>query len=383
MSIRYIISFVVVCLFACCLVACKDNTVSGTTEVIFIDEKRHIKDFNFDELSNSYAFVKLETNQENIIGEVFRLEEIWSKIFIFDKNISKGLFIFESNGKYISKIISNTFINKDVKIGTIEEFFVKDDSVYLIENFKDRILIFDNTGKYARQYSLNGLPLTSLALLDEECWIYNFYAPSHLGNYKLFKGKLNNSQDFSGVVPFNPKFGENDLIIAYPLFYSSIKHGLFFHEFLNDTIFSIKDGVFKPHFYVKFSNGIPEDFLYSKETAPKINIIQQNGFAYLGDQIIDLHDCIFFKYLINDRILYAIYDKKSKSIITNFATSLSNQLGCYIPMSFFKGEADSSIISVVDLQYREYFNSVKNKELKGIIGNSKDFDNPILIKISL
>jgi hypothetical protein len=364
-------------------VACKDNTVSGTTEVIFIDEKRHIKDFNFDELSNSYAFVKLETNQENIIGEVFRLEEIGSKIFVFDKNISKGLFIFDSNGKYISKILTNSFINKDVKIGTIEEFFVKDDSVYLIENFKDRILIFDNTGKYARQYSLNGLPLTSLALLDEDCWIYNFYAPSHLGNFKLFKGNLNKLDDFVGVVPFDAKFEQNDLIIAYPLFYSSIKHGLFFHEFLNDTIFSIKDGVFKPHFYVKFSNGIPADFLYSKEAIPKINIIQQNGFTFLGDQIIDLHKIILFKYLINDRILYAIYDKEDKSIIANFATAVSSQLGCYIPMSFFKGESDSSIISVVDLQYREYFNAVKNKEFKGIIDNSKDFDNPILIKISL
>jgi hypothetical protein len=96
-----------------------------------------------------------------------------------------------------------------------------------------------------------------------------------------------------------------------------------------------------------------------------------------------LHKIILFKYLINDRILYAIYDKEDKSIIANFATAVSSQLGCYIPMSFFKGESDSSIISVVDLQYREYFNAVKNKEFKGIIDNSKDFDNPILIKISL
>ena len=68
-------------------------------------EKIHFTKNNIS-LSDSFDidFVKLETNDECLIGAISNIEVFDNRIFILDRRFTESLYVFDMNGKFISKI---------------------------------------------------------------------------------------------------------------------------------------------------------------------------------------------------------------------------------------------------------------------------------------
>ena len=87
--------FVLLCFFSGC---CKPDHMG--LEIITINPKKINKKTNI----TIESVLQLETSDTILIGDITTLEYYKDKYYIFDKNISKTLFLFDSSGKFLNKI---------------------------------------------------------------------------------------------------------------------------------------------------------------------------------------------------------------------------------------------------------------------------------------
>lgn len=62
------------------------------------------KDYSYDELMDSVSFVKLETTDDNLVGEINDLFFVDDLIIVVDRRISKSIAVYDKTGKFLYKI---------------------------------------------------------------------------------------------------------------------------------------------------------------------------------------------------------------------------------------------------------------------------------------
>src|ERR1035437_1558587 len=95
--------FCVVIVFSCVNNRAEKWNVTNTLVEIDIDSIISNKPIYFSELFSSYHLIQLEASEDCMFSVIDNLKLINDTIYIFDRFITKSVFIFSKTGKFITK----------------------------------------------------------------------------------------------------------------------------------------------------------------------------------------------------------------------------------------------------------------------------------------
>ncbi|OEK06342.1 6-bladed beta-propeller [Roseivirga misakiensis] len=163
-------------LILCWITSCEDGANIGIEEVengsmlISIDAGwfEPPKDFlgQYD-----VQYIPLETNSQALIGTIDELKVVDDLVFVLDKNVSKALFIYRSDGSFINKIAASG--QGPEELNRINDFTInREEKEILISDLgKRRLYVFNFEGDLLR-VERNDLWYTSLEWISNDLFLY-------------------------------------------------------------------------------------------------------------------------------------------------------------------------------------------------------------------
>jgi len=336
----------------------------------------------------------LETRPECLISEVSQLEVADSLFFILDRKI-ETVFVFNSNGKFVSKIGNKgkgpgEYIRPSKFIVNKRKSLIK-----IYDSSQCKIITFDFNGKLIREIKTN-MYLSSFGEFENGYWGYCSNIPNEI---------IKNKRDFLKFVILdadgNTKkkiYGErtkDKMLLSNSYITTAWNDTVSFVEPYSNTIYQLSDEIIRPHVKI-----VADEYFISKDYLDKC----QNMTPPLNLNSIKLLEYVtknyffcFTGYFENEKYIYLftpykatsiLYNKKEKKVFefsqlfdnTNWNTFLipigidgNNLFSSISPSQFSQLISDkTSNISI------ERINS-----LKYILENTKQTDNPFIIKYEI
>lgn len=155
--LKCIFLFSGIVLLSCCSIKSPNRTEIVELKLPFYDNDEHI--LNMSEFVDSIRYIHLETNPDNIIGEVGKVMCLDDKIIIVDDMFTHAVFFFDMQGKYLNKIAHR---------GSGPDEYVKIKSVSIDEKGK-RVFILDTNQQRIVVYAFDGQYISSVKV-DFSCF---------------------------------------------------------------------------------------------------------------------------------------------------------------------------------------------------------------------
>lgn len=134
------------------LISCQSTNEKLEAEYI-IDFSNEIKKGESQDFFINNKYIKLETNEESLIGSVTKLHISNDRIYVMDQVRTRGLFIFDKNGKFDFKI--TRIGNGPSEYMIISDFFVDEQTktITLLANGR-KIIQFDYNGNFILEHNI-------------------------------------------------------------------------------------------------------------------------------------------------------------------------------------------------------------------------------------
>ena len=189
-------------LFAFIVVSCarKDNSVAGNNDIktIKIDVDGCEKDMDISDMFDTSFFriIPLETTPESLIGgEVCQVFYRNDRLYVVEK-MAKGLFVFDDNGKFLSKIQS--YGQGPEEYIEITAVSITADRIIVFDQFSRKVLIYDLDCNYISQFSVNrNLPALDIFAIEDRVYyvskmeeVRNGHGPYRLSSTNMKGGDL-------------------------------------------------------------------------------------------------------------------------------------------------------------------------------------------------
>ena len=312
-------------------------------------------------------YLKLETSDECLIEGIYKVLVHDSLMYILTTPGKGNLFIFNNQGRFISKFSKGE--------GPEEIIYPTDIAI----NDKNQSLMVLDTYRTIKEFSLNGKflrktifekPYFSLESVGDEILLFD---PNSQAKSEYYLHTLSADKDFLKK-PFKGTF------FALPNFFTKIspEKVLVSHMF-SDTIYTFeKSNQLRPYLYLDFHgknantssvfNEVHSLGEYSKMANERDLISGPSNFSVLGD----------------DKFFFTLKGKKNLfATSTGDKVTLHKQLFQDLPNIYgSSGRTDKEVIFVTDMPWlMEYFQennpqSVNIKQLKQLCTNEDD--NPVL-----
>lgn len=190
----------------------------------------------YSEVFDYVHFIKLETNTNCLIGNIDAILYHKNVFYIFDKLISKSVFIFNDEGKYLGRVGN---------LGNGPGEYISPEFITL-NLYTDEILIYDNTKKIILFYDLMGNYINSIKLknrinafsvLEKDLFVvyYNYFGKEHIDELPTYNLQIINSNgkvileafdrtqsNIPNTTSINNFFHFNDELLFHPSFDSRI-----------------------------------------------------------------------------------------------------------------------------------------------------------------
>src|SRR5690606_27660670 len=196
-------------------------------------------------LVEDYKYISLETTPESIISKIDKVLYQSGKFYILDAQV-QALFIFDKEGKFISKIERSGH-------GPGEYIYLMDfdidslGNIYLLDLNRKAILKYDQNGKFEKKHQLSHY-LANIAIMDPSTILtYQNVALSSEVSHKLTVFK--NGELVNSFLPI-PKHNRITLLKPFSLTHSGNK--VLFNADLSDTIFSVSSHVLEARYFLDF-----------------------------------------------------------------------------------------------------------------------------------
>jgi len=278
------------------LICCAEKPQTDSDMIVFKQDQIETIDkipFDADEFIDSCIFVKLETTDISLIGDITQLATFEGDFYIYDQK-TKKIKVFDQAGKFLRDI---------GKLGQGPQEYLSI-SAFVI-NPKDRkIAIFDPAKKNVLEYSLDGSYLRSVSLPDQECAFFKktVYAGDYIYCYMTINYVYNNayvvlsSEDYAVKDRFYSYLIHPDDYMAFnwathPFIFFDEK--LHYASLFSDTIFAYENGTKRPYLFVETGKpNIPLSYLKNRklENDPSkafrevfLDKSYSSGFTELGE----------------------------------------------------------------------------------------------------
>ena len=327
--------------------SCTENSILKEYDNKNVIHISQISDIMYSKYSDYYEdlkFIHLETKEDCLIGRIDKLLAHNGFFFILDQVESKGVFVFDDKGKFITKIGG---------IGRGPGEFAEPNDIaidkkrneFLVWSNDDRKLLFydlDNF-KYLRSITLP-IYAKTIAVLDNKT--YALYAD--LGN-----DNLNRSMDHNLYL-----VTEEGVIVNKGLPIQEKNYGQggfhFFNEFnnrlqispaYNNTIHSVTRDSLISKYEFDFANfSIPEE-LFLQEKYKFLRELKTSDYAYLRNYF-ELSNYLLFSFVRKGLIYNGYFSKETGKIMySNFPV---NDIKNIISGSIIATYDDNHIISYYD-----------------------------------
>ncbi len=285
--------------------------------------------------------VRLALTDRSQLSYIEQVEIANDKIFIYNNNVdgNSGVLAFDLSGNFLFNV--GRLGSGPGEYISVSSFFIEGDNICLYDDSVGALLRYDMDGNFIRSDRINAnvvslypasgkyiarqnyqgeyVETPSLVILDDKLNVLSGTSNRHLS---------------SGVKMYDycTAFGDDVL----------------YWEFLNDTIFTVKESEILPRYYVDFGEkAIPAEHRVGKNTGEISEYVYSSGLTFaMGVRHVqeDASDIRFvFSY---DGIYYATYNKSSGSASV---FKLHDSVGQYRFQYFMKYHDGQIILVATDL----------------------------------
>ncbi len=163
------------------------KTIPHCKNIRTVDFNPQKLNFSDDTLIKDIKYIKLESSTDCIIGDIDRIIYKDSKFYIFDRMITKSIFVFRYDGKYLFKISKygrgpseyNMPLNFDID---------KNGNIY-IGDIQKQIFKYDSLGNYKTKYRTNYYFEEFCLINKEKLLVRNPYKSKIIANSAILRLK--------------------------------------------------------------------------------------------------------------------------------------------------------------------------------------------------
>ncbi len=167
--------------------SCKSDVFyNSDVETIEVDF-RDLKSVSCDEIIDSIRFVKLETTEKSLIGNIDNIFFVDSTIVVFDEFVTNSANLFDLNGKF-KKRLSNKG-NGPKEYLKISDLFIDKNRIGIKDNLKSRILFYDCDGNYLETVKTPYV-FGDIRTIDEDKYILHLDGVNNTGGKEYDKSSF-------------------------------------------------------------------------------------------------------------------------------------------------------------------------------------------------
>jgi len=352
------------------------------------------------DIVNSLQYIKLETTDECLIGEIWKIYSIKDKLIIFDRQISKSIYFFNQDG---------TFINKISRIGQGPREYVsisdiaingEDEEIIIWDIRTQKLLIYNFDGTFVNNIEFPYYGRSIAYIGDNLLAMYCDYSL----NKPLLKDKTS-----PNLVIFNLKTGEtkNDLFFDSDISTQGItiinnnlslfKGQVLLIPTLSNSIYSISKSGKEEKYYLDYGMDFQKKIADYIENLPNVSIddiqsAQEKSNLPFIQKLLSSNSIIYLEYLHGRTYYYGFYYPESKTYL-----EVSAVLQEKSPIVLVKNDIDNTkqflpyaadaennfyyILQPFDLL--EKFKDSENADIQNLIKNSLPDDNPIIVRAAM
>ncbi len=249
------------------------------------------------EIIEDISFVPLETNRISILGDIDKIIYHNYHFYILDRFKQKAIFVFDKNGKFLNKI--GVLGNGPGEFNDPADFIINNSSIIeVLDRFHKKKIYFDLNGKYLNEKKIN-IYASKLHQVKTDEYVYYHYKPEH-NNSQFHLTLINENEGY--LKEYLPK---NDAFLYASDFqnFSSSEKNLYFFKSFDNYIYKISNGKFEPAFFLDFQSQFikQSDFKNAKDTYEKINVLNSIPVITGINNLIFLHNHLFFVYFFNKK----------------------------------------------------------------------------------
>lgn len=291
------------------LIGCKskeenDNTNVKTFNVYFNKEASEQQNLEQFAIADSVSYVKLQTVEDKLIGEISDIRYCKGHYYIFD-GVSRSIFIFRENGDLVNRIHKKGQ-GPDEYI-SMSDFDVnpKTGFIHILDITQRKMLIYNLYGHLENSFEVKDVIRDFSVFPNGE---YIFYEPLHnKGDHRRGLWRANSDGSFKEqLVEIDKDFRYGPL---YPRYLCKINEnmvGLMGGED-KDNIYHITDSSFETKFHIQVDVEIPESL---KGTEEPIIYESYPGRIYLKPLYWETERFLFFVVTNVEGVQIVFYDKK-------------------------------------------------------------------------
>ena len=350
-TVMVIVLLSIVCFFFSCEI--KDHQEIGK---IMIDPHAKNTEVNI----TVKSIVQLETSDSSLIGHINTVKYYKNRFYIFDQNISKTLFVFDSTGKFINKTRLGHGPGEIIEPWNfcIDE---ASNTILLWDQMPFNLNVYDLNLSFIKSINCPSIAIRSLSCLGDGSFLIlsQMFPVSH-GKImeKVAYDYFVYSRDFQSVINkihiTDPR--TSNVTMDNPICKSK---QVFFIAPMDNNIYRLtKDYNPKPFYkfdlgkYQVTDNDLNKGTEYYRSEMKKGNKICSLGNLFLNDNYITV------SYSYRDKTEFCIYNRKSRKVINSGDPTLIKQL----PRCEIKGLlGDSTFIGVVEANdYNQFLKDGQN-----------------------
>ncbi len=325
---------------------------------------------------NVDRLIRLETNEECLIGDIADVQCVGDDIYILDFRYAKSVFHFDRSGKFIKKISSVGNGPEEYVLPISFAIDSDNDKIYLIDGATGNILTYNlSTFEFIQKRSISGI---SLFYHKESFYLYDpmsevidskpqpFYVHSY-DTSLVYKGSC---------VPLEFETG---YVMGPKRRFSVYEDRLRFIPPFSNQVIEIDNHTSTPIYTFEFAQGEipPLDFLTARKDNLPSELMKGNFVNYFNFTESSLS--LFVPYSTNQETFVGIYDK-SKGTSQSFTLSDKNSwISAFSPIASINDQV--VFCSFGDEIY--CYSNLCPESLQQIINERSEGDNPIIMIASI
>lgn len=346
---------------------------------------------SLDQISDDVFYVQLETNNESEFGDISKIEVTDSNIFIFDKKYTKGVLVFDINGKFINRIGRSGSGPDELRIPKGFCFNDLNNEIEIFDYELKKIFFYNLNGEVVRKKNMfldliDFFPVDKVTTLVYQARSKSYLNPNN-GIYELCF--LNEDFEIKNEYLYVDKFlMESGMTFTPNRNFHKFNNQAFFHYWYSDTLYSIQDESLMPRYVFKPKIKTLQN-RYSFTSDKIIQEITNGNYTYNINNINIVGDILIFSFLVqggesysciyslsnNDNIIARQFNSdevSSLQISAPIFCTKTHFISVIYPEEESNGFTEKIIENPSRKTYGQYFDTKKLKE------NITKYDNPII-----
>ncbi len=249
----------------------------------------------YSDVFKNATLIQLDTTTEALYGEISSFKIVRDTIYIFDRQISKSLYIFSLNGSFIRKI-SRIGRGPGEYIHPVD-FDIRESNgeILILDWTSKKLLTYDKKGNFKTDIKLHGR-FTSFSVFEDKVYCLNSF-PLKLEDQMLQCYSLSGKHNFSALKAKSVPVDK--LIFRYGSNFYKNNDQIRFIVSEKNIVYSFKNDTISPFLSLNFSKDLLKDY----KILPSLYAYSENNsFA-------------FFKTIKNYMPYDILYNFKTKEII--------------------------------------------------------------------